>query len=183
MPTTPKHTPITDVLPFPSSFGFVPGATPPVPPPGSPRRRVATSAHRAATPPAPSSGPNALVGLLLPDGLLDHSDHLRYKSSCPAATPQRWPASIGIDGQLPSERLAAFAGIRKLGTTLVRFPEIQVYNSTWFADYPIKQQNFVISRGSSCHREGRQVAGRGLAGVGVAPGVDFEKAGKRWALR
>ena len=49
---------------------------------------------------------------------------------------------------------------QKLGTTPVRFPEIQVYNSTWFADYPIKQQNIVISRGSCCQLEGRRVAGR-----------------------
>ena len=37
---------------------------------------------------------------------------------------------------------------------LVRFPEIQVYNSTWFADYPIKQQNFLISANSFLQRAG-----------------------------
>jgi aspartate/methionine/tyrosine aminotransferase len=41
-----------------------------------------------------------------------------------------------------------------LGIVLVRFPEIQVYNSTWFADYPIKQQNFLISANSFVQRAG-----------------------------
>ncbi len=37
-----------------SSFGFVPGATPPEPPPGSPRCRFATPPHRG-DPTCPSS--------------------------------------------------------------------------------------------------------------------------------
>ena len=44
------------------------------------------------------------------------------------------------------------------------FPEIQVYNSTWFADYPIKQ-NFVKSRGPVALWRGAERPDAGLATI------------------
>ena len=72
----------------------------------------------------------------------------------------------------------------EVGKTLVRFPKIQVVNSTVLAHLPNKQ-NFVKSRVPAAILEGRRVAGRGYGRrrdtreAGRAPGVDFGYAGKR----